>query len=358
MKIGIVTFHCSYNFGSALQAYAMQTVLEKMGHEAVIVDYRSSDFDRYKLIKIGRPRTMLGLLRRYPSAKKRKESFEVFWAERFHMTKDTFSYRDEEKLLSLANEFDCFLCGSDQIWNLDCTHGAVGPYFLDFAGDCRRVAYAPSLAHTAFEPENFNRDLVSGYLSRFDYLSVREAETVPLFQPLTNKPISVVLDPTVLLDREDYLPLIGSPLVQGSYIFAYQLRKCPELVDSVRLMAKRTGSRVIYVSEDELPIPNSKNLFGVGPEAFVSLIAHADTVLTNSFHASVFSVLFRSPFRVFATDESSSRMTGFLDGLELASCCCASVDPSPIAPVDWGMVQERLTKLREASEGYLRRALS
>ena len=81
MNIAIITFHCSYNFGSALQVYALQCSIEKCGHEATIIDYRSRDFDNYKLIKIGRPKTMLRLLHDYDKNAKRKRSFETFWAK-------------------------------------------------------------------------------------------------------------------------------------------------------------------------------------------------------------------------------------------------------------------------------------
>ena len=103
------------------------------------------------------------------------------------------------------------------------------PFFLSFAGDRRRVAYAPSLAHTSFKPENFDKRSVSALLSRFDYLSVREEETVSLFQSLVDKPIEVVLDPTLLLNADDYAVMTSRKLLEDGYIFMYLLRECPEL---------------------------------------------------------------------------------------------------------------------------------
>ena len=98
----------------------------------------------------------------------------------------------------------------------------------------------------------------------------------------------------------------------------YLLRECPELVESTVSMATATGRKVAYISENNLDIPNSVNLFGVGPEEFVSLIAHAGLVLTNSFHATVFSVIFHKPFRVFATDKSGARMRDLLGNIGLS----------------------------------------
>lgn len=358
MNIGIVTFHCSYNFGSALQAWAMQSAIEKLGHSATIVDYRSQNFDAYRLMRVCRPRTMLRLLRSYGRNKARKDAFESFWDRHFNLSRTCYTYRDEKVLASLADCFDCFVCGSDQIWNLDCTQGVVEPFFLSFAGDKRRVAYAPSLAHTAFRPENFDKERVGSLLMAFDHLSVREAETLPLFQPLVDKPIDVVLDPTMLLDAADYGEIVSNPPLEGDYIFMYLLRECPELVESTAIMARATGKKVAYVSESDLPIPNGVNLFGIGPSEFLSLIVNADAVLANSFHATVFSVLFHKPFRVFATDGSGARMRNLLGDLGIGERCVDGVESASIADVDWDGVERRLAALRAHSLDYLRKALS
>lgn len=358
MKIGIVTFHCSYNFGSALQAFALQESVSRLGHESWIIDYRSSDFDQYKLFSPNHPkkqaRTILGL----PRLMKRRDSFGLFWGKYFHLTIETYSYRDEDKLASLSDSFDAFVCGSDQIWNLDCTHGVVDPYFLSFAGDKRRIAYAPSLAHTSFEPVNFDKKKVSSLLSRFDSISVREEETVPLFQPLVQKKIEVVLDPTLLLDASDYSDMTRRKFTEDPYLFVYLLRSCPELIQSINEYASRTGSRVFYVSEKNLPIVNSINLFGIGPAEFVSLAAHADAIMTNSFHATVFSVLFHKPFRAFGTDKSASRMRDLLSNLGIENCFADEVCSEEMKPVDWQIVDANLAELRDHSLNYLREALS
>ena len=288
----------------------------------------------------------------------RRASFREFSKDHFKLTEDTYTYKDETRLSKLQDEFGCFVCGSDQIWNLDCTQGVVEPFFLSFAGDKRRVAYAPSLGHTSFKPENFDKEKVARLLADFDFLSVREEETLPLFQPLVDKPIDVVLDPTLLLDAADYEPIISRPPVEGEYIFMYLLRKSPELVKSTIAMARETNKKVVYVSDRNLAIPNSVNLFGVGPSEFLSLIANADVVMADSFHAAVFSVLFRKRFRVFAVDKSASRMRDLLRSLGIGERCATNVDASPVAEVDWDDVERRLEALRAHSMDYLRRALS
>lgn len=357
MRVGIVTFHCSYNFGSALQAYALQEVIRKLGHDATIIDFRSDDYDQYKLFPLNHPRRCVKNVANLRAVLARRRSFIDFQNARMNLTEETFTTHSS-KIESLAGEFDIFVCGSDQIWNLNCTHGAVGPFFLSFAGDCRRVAYAPSLAHTSFKPEYFDREEIAALLSRFDFLSVREAETLPLFQPLVSKEIDVVLDPTLLLSVDSYSDVVANPPVDGRYIFMYQLRNCPELVASTIDMAQRSGCKVAYVSENDLNIPNAVNLFGIGPSEFLSAIANADIVLANSFHATVFSVLFHKPFRSFAADASGTRMRNLLDELNLGERCTPFVDASPVDDVDWNAVDGLLDGLRAHSIDYLRRALS
>jgi hypothetical protein len=358
LDIAIVTFHCSFNFGSALQAYALQTAIKKYGHRIQIIDYRSRDFNSYRLMRLSRPKTIIHLLSRYSRNNKRKKSFEVFWRKYLNLTSKRYTYKDENKLNSLVNQYDCFVCGSDQIWNLDCTHGAIGPFFLDFAGNKKRVAYAPSLAHTSFQPENFNKNQIAGYLQKFDYLSIREEDTLHLFQPLVDKKIEVVLDPTLLLDAEDYRLMIEERVFDDNYIFVYLLRECPVLIKSAKKMATTTGKRIVYISEKKFKLPNSKNLFGCGPEEFLSLIKNADMILTNSFHATVFSVLFHKPFRVFATDKSASRITCLLDDLGLPNRYSKDVNSTTIEEANWIDVQARLEKMREHSWNYLKKALA
>lgn len=358
MQVGLITFHASYNFGSALQAFAMQAVIKSLGHEPAVVDYVCRDQKQYVLLSPCHPRRAPRILKNLRAYYGRKDAFERFAEVNFKLTKTRYSYKNEMALAELQDEFDCFVCGSDQIWNLDCTQGVVEPFFLSFAGDKRRVAYAPSLAHTEFKSENFDKEKVARLLADFDDLSVREEETLPLFQPLVDKPIDVVLDPTLLLDAADYESIISEPLVKEGYIFMYLLRECPELIASTAAMARETGKKVVYISEKNLSIPNSVNLFGIGPSEFLSLIANADAVMANSFHAVVFSVLFHKPFRVFATDNSGARMRDLLGNLGIGERCIAGEDSSEIAEVDWDDVERRLEALRAHSMDYLRRALS
>lgn len=361
LRIGIVTLHCSYNFGSALQAYALQTILRRMGYEAVIIDYRSVDFDHYRIFSLRHPsvtKATLENISKLPAMLKRRQSFQSFSDCYLKLTDETFHYENPGALTSLQNTFDYFVCGSDQIWNLDMTGGVDDTFFLSFAGTKRRIAYAASLGHTSFRPENFDRALISSLLERFDYVSVREEEAVPIIQPLTTRDVKVVLDPTLLLGGDEYSSILGMAPRGKDYIFVYLLRHSPELIESAKSISETTDKRVLYVSEHNLPIPNSKNLFGVGPGDFVSLISNAKYVLTNSFHAMIFSILFHVPFRVFAADATASRIRDLLGKLGVSELCSAEVCSEPIIEPDWDLLDQRIAFLREDSLHFLKEALS
>lgn len=320
MKVGIVTFHCAYNFGSVLQAWALKRGIEALGHEVRTVDYRGADFKQYKLMSFTRPKRFLSNIKNYSRNRVRRDAFEAFISEELSPTDRSYTKRTQDQMIELAADFDCFVCGSDQIWNLDCTHGPVGPYFLDFAGDARRVAYAPSLSHVRFEKDNFGpaqQEQIAAWLSCFSAISVRERSTVPLFQPLVEKSIDVCLDPTLLLGKADYAPLIRCPEgVEGS-LFVYMLERNDGLVRYASRLAKKMGLDICYVSKEPLDFGvSANNLYGIGPREFLGLIEGCAAVVTNSFHATVFSLLFNRPFETFVTERSGSRMKELLESVE------------------------------------------
>lgn len=357
MRVGIVTFHCSYNFGSALQAFALQRTVEKLGHRAFIIDYRGRDFRQYRLFRLSRSHSMARMLLNLGRNIERKNSFERFWESQFNLTA-TYTEKDEGRLGELTGEFDCFVCGSDQIWNLDCTNGPVGPYFLNFAGERRRVAYAPSLAHESFRPENFPEDAVREYLEKFDAISVREEGTVDVYQPLCPLKIEVALDPTLLLDPCEWDSVLpDEPVEREPYVFFYMLERSPALLESARALASSTGVRVVYVAERDLKIDGAVNRYGCGPSEFLDLVKGSQAVLTNSFHATVFSILYGVPFHAFATEKSSARMRDLLGKLGLLSFFKESEDGSLPSHEGAPDVAAKLAEMRKSSLAFLAKGI-
>lgn len=361
MRIGIITFHCAYNFGSALQAFALRKYLSSCGHDAVVIDYRSRDFEQYRLFHWGSPLTMAKDLYLLGRNIRRREAFETFLRDEVGITPRSYDWSDEEHLVELQDDFDCFVCGSDQIWNLDCTRGPVAPFFLSFAGNRKRVAYAPSLAHESFRPEYFGakeRREISTWLSAFDAISVREASTAKTFSSLTDQPIAQCIDPTLLLDGDDYKPLMRAIGLNAPYLFVYMLERCDELVAKADGLALRHGLEIIYISKRPIVFKSkSRNYFGCGPGEFLWLLAHARAVVTNSFHATVFSLLLEVPFLTFPTRRSGSRMRELLLSLGVEDHLAgegAHEDPLPVGRETYA---SHLESLRAASKKFLHESL-
>lgn len=358
MKIAIITFHCSYNYGSALQAFALKTLLEKKEYKVNIIDFiYKKDFEQYRLFRTNiyykKPKAFIADILFLKQNYKRKKNFKIFAKKYFNLTNK--KYYSSEDMKELNNEFDIFICGSDQIWNLDCTQGVEPAYFLKFANrDKLKIAYAPSLAHVKFA-KNYDEDLKKA-IKDLDYISVREESTLPLIQPLTEKKVSVVLDPTLLLDQKDYELIISQNKNESEYIFVYMLEYSAELVKYCNEFSSKKGIKVIYIASNKFSGIKGKNAFGIGPDKFLKYIKEAKYIITNSFHATVFSIIFNKKFVTFTTKRSSSRMVDLLDSLGISERIYNekfNIDKD----IDYDMVQENLIDMRKISLEYLSKAL-
>lgn len=362
-RVATVTFHCSYNYGSALQAYALQTFLLKQGFDTQIVDYRSADFDQYRLLP-----TKLSVrdLKRFvrttcflPAYLHRRNSFQTYWKEHFLLTKKT--YTKWEDLAELNARFDAFICGSDQIWNLDCTKGVDPGYFLEFVGpEKEKIAYAPSMAKSAFQVDHSER--LREALVGFDHLSVREKSSLPVLQQLTDRPVRVTIDPTMLLEPEDFAQKKPDALSDdGDYIFVYMLGNDPELIAYSNRLSEERHLPVFYITEKQSWKIKRKlhgtDVFGATPDEFLYYIAHARYVITTSFHATVFSVLFNTPFCTFHRITTGDRTRELLSRLGLEGRAYSeSFDID--AGIDHPYAMKELGKMKKDSIEYLLDALN
>ncbi len=361
MKIGLITFHCAYNFGSVLQTWALKRTLEEMGNEVQVIDYRGKDFKQYRLMPISRPSRVCSNIVHFSKNLERRNQFEAFIHDRLNLTKKYTTFNEWRMKYDLPGQFDCFVCGSDQIWNMDCTHGPVGPYFLNFAGDKPRIAYAPSLSHIAFEKENFTdamRNQVAKWLEKFTAVSVRERITAPLFQELCPIKIEACVDPTLLLSRDDYHEVAREVSIDPDAVFVYMLEENPGLISYADDLAKKLKRTVYYISRNSIEFSvSSHNLYGIGPSDFLGLIATCGCVITNSFHATVFSLQFGTPFQTFVTKNSGSRMVELLGLLGLSEHLTdGSVlqEPDGVSLTDAG---QRIDAIRSDSLAFLESAL-
>uniref|UniRef100_UPI004048915B polysaccharide pyruvyl transferase family protein n=1 Tax=Mariniflexile sp. TaxID=1979402 RepID=UPI004048915B len=319
MKIKTITCHEVYNHGASLQEYALLKYLETLGHEVETIHYKppylsnhfklwlvSNDFFNkniilksiYLLLKL--PQKLINL--------KRKRKFDEFSTKYIKSTKEL--YRSNEELKLNVPEADAYICGSDQIWNSFFENGKDPAFYLDFVpGNKLKISYAASFAIDSLEDEVKN--FVKEKVSKLDFISVRESSGKEILNNLGFTQVHHVLDPVFLLEVDEWSNLIEKPIINKDYIFVYDFDSNPLIKIFVKKQAKKYNYKIVSVNF------NIKyadyNFYLAGPQTFISLVRDAKFVVSNSFHAVAFSVIFKKQFTVFDRFEKiNTRMRDFV----------------------------------------------
>lgn len=305
MKIAIITFHASDNCGSQLQTYALSRVLQDhFGVTPDVIDYSNRRqqemyaifrkihgvkdlvFNLYRLL-------FLNLLKPY------HQSFRNFISNHVHLTNVRYSSPDELK--NLDGKYDVYIAGSDQVWNTR-ARDFDDSYFLDFVTKGRKVAYATSLGATNIIEKSSDRTKYTKLVNEFSMLSVREKNAQLLLQTITDKPIELLLDPTLLLPKSDWEALAGDePLIKGKYIFYYAFTYAETPNKIVKTISEKYNMPVYIVDANawamgRLFMDGFKLAPQFGPVAFLNLIKYSELVLTTSFHGTALSVAMEKKF--------------------------------------------------------------
>lgn len=371
MKIGIITLHASENFGSILQAFALQSYLNSKGHDAYIIDYTyTNDYKQYNLFYIAPGYFVKSLAKDilyFDRKRKRKKVFLDFSNSKLKKTNK--SYYDNDDLSELNKEFDAFICGSDQIWNPNCLKAIVPAFFLDFADDNKRkIAYAPSMP---IDPGEKYYDQIKRLVNRLDYVSVREDISVNILKERIGirQDVINVCDPTLLLPGKFYIDLFDlhkqeTSALRNDYIFVYilgDIGTSQNLIKEAINIQNKTHMPIYYVSNRKIrEFVHNKNkyLLGIGPSEFLKFIYNSNAILTDSFHATVFSILFEKRFISFGRNESESRVknllseSGLMDhyGSDYSSECLTKNIP-------YKTILRKIHLMRENGERYLEKTL-
>lgn len=371
-KQGILTFHAAYNYGSCLQAYALQTFLNKNNNEFEIINYRPyNQHGMYSLINLRYfnkgvlVKNVYNILH-LKKILERNKKYDEFIHKYFLLSNQ--NYLDEKELAKIINNYETIVCGSDQIWNLSkSTYDRSLAYYLEldkkFNGNA--IAYAPSFGDTINNIVK-NEMFDIKYLKNFDYLSFRENDVVKIMRDM-GFDSTLVLDPTLLLNKEDWEKLVGPPIVNKPYIFYYSLN-CKEY--SMKFVEKISA-------ENNLPVITSfmhpreslkkiKIYGNSGPLEFLNLLYYSTLVCSNSFHGTVFSIIFQKDFyAIFDEDEEQNiirenRKASLLEQLGLSkhiSSYSNYVSLDDIKNTNYNDVEEKLDKLRKISSDYLLNAI-
>lgn len=370
MKIGILTFHNSLNYGSILQAYALQHYIEKkLLLNAEIIDYTpdskrnvNSLFENKKGLKnLIKNIVKVCVLRIY---KKREYSFNDF-TEKYLIT-SKLKYTDEN-IFDISTSYDVVITGSDQIWNAGCIDFSW-VYFLRDISVNKKISYAPSIGSYVFTEQE--RQVVKKCLDTFSAISIREKQGQTFLSNLgLENTISLVPDPTLLLNRNDYEDLlIDKHNNQCNYIFLYIINMDETHINKAIQIAKALNLKLVTV----LSSPNSFKLLkypaitilkNESPIDFLFYIKHADLVLVNSFHGTVFSILFEKKFFTLGDLTKDNRINTLLRKVNLETRAIdidnSSIDRDTLLKeIDYSDIREKLSAYSENGKNFLKITLN
>ena len=370
MRIGIVTFHNADNYGAVLQAYALQTHLRKCGHDPFFINYR------YVFEEIRKPH-LANIVTAFPKKSARsvlelyrswllQKPFKTF--RKTHLMLGDVEYHSYDQVVKQPQLVDVLVCGSDQIWSPMFTAHVPDQKmsWLDFWGNSiRRIAYAGSFS-TEMLPSNSIQRL-SVYVKRFCAVGVREKSGIEIMSTIGRKDAVWVPDPTLLLNAYDYqeIAAIKKATAVARPIAMFIRWKTRDLEEAGNYLSLISGQKLllIFVSSFSWLFTGGRN----GPAQWLEAIASAPFVMTDSYHALMFCLVFQRPFIVLLWngDEAGKnvRVLSILEKLGLAHRAIERVNKAQMAylykePIDWKSVDSKMKTFRKVGVDFLSAALA
>ena len=294
MKVGIITFQRADNYGAALQCYALYKSVESIGVDVEVVDYRCPYIERAYL---GLPNLQKNLLAWSKKAFTRYKNYEHIKIKHrlFDKLRKKIKFSPEytkKEIVKNGLDYDLIFTGSDQVWNPTVTNGFDDVYYLNFPGDFVKCSYAASLGNS--NSREYQKEKFSALLKKLDMISVREQKASDLIYKIAKRKADVCVDPTLLLSKDEWAQLAAeSHCGEGAnYILLYYLDENKELIKIAQFIAEKYGAKVICCNKNPVSGQNIEWIGDLGPIDFLSLITNAAAVVSSSFHAAVFSVIF------------------------------------------------------------------
>ncbi|MDF2472473.1 MAG: hypothetical protein K0R21_255 [Anaerocolumna sp.] len=386
MKVGLINYHFVYNYGAVLQCTALKEAIENLGHKVIIIDYRPFSQQQYylpypnafKCAKIAynkfpeknrlkrsyiAAKWFVHVIVSYKNAKYRKlldGKFSSFVNRHLQLT---CRYNTIEDIRSNPPEADAYVCGSDQLWNPNVTWGLDAAYFLNFGHHQKRIAYAVSPCQLDVHKYS---DSLRNWCDNLDAISLREAEKKDELEGLLKRPISICIDPTLLLTANQYKKFEEKiNELPEQYILVYAF--CDEdknrlLKSTVESIYQKKNIEIIDVSIDNIQwgFPVTKRN-SCTPGEFLFYFKNATYIITNSFHGTVFSIIYHRKFLSVAKHGTASRMTELLRKLSLENQMVKNISDINYYSVDernYLEVEENLKKLQVESLEYLMSTLA
>jgi hypothetical protein len=326
-KVALMTWHHTYNYGTALQAFALSNAIKRLGFEVDLIDYRRKS----KVVTFSNDLT--GMIKRVVyNFKKANNNFKKRYLQKLDSKKitafdsfykDRFSYtvycKSDEDLNELNKSYQAFVCGSDQIWN---PKSLDTKFFLDFVWNPEQmIPYAPSIGVSEIQ-DSYKEDFITA-VQRFRNLSCREIHGSKLISSLIDREVQIVADPVLLFDDKEWIKLLDlpdkKPNKKRPYLLCFLLVNNREQFEYSAELAKRMNLDLRVFSSTQSQKVLQGNIYGAGPVEFIQLVREADYICTDSFHGMIFSTIFGVPFTVFEKFDSenewssNSRIYSFLE---------------------------------------------
>jgi hypothetical protein len=367
VKIGILTYQRAHNYGALLQVYATQTYLRELGHKVVVIDYWPDyHAQEYKLLPYFNTRSFKAKIKYilllwigYSRILKRSRQYKKFEKEQLNLS-DKPQYLHKEALYGV--KYDVVIYGSDQIWrkqDYPIFKGFDEVYFGSSSLTARKkIAYAASMG--VINLKNEDLAFLGKMVGNFDAISVREEELKKVLESVTDRKVSLVLDPVFLLDKEKWVTLI--PERRGKkekYILLYQLVPSEESIKLANLLQGYYGYEVIEIRGRVNSLLFGKRYMQTeSPFKFLSLIKNAEIVVSTSFHGAAFSLIFEKQFYAVGMGNNSGRIMSLLSSLEIGNRYLLNLEDANIKEViDYNRVNKKLKENRENSIVFLKNAL-
>lgn len=364
MQIKTITCHDVYNHGASLQAYALQTYLASVGHHVEIINYKPEYLcGDYQLWSVDNPiydkpivkqLYLFAMLPKRLWSLKRKRAFDDFTINYLKLTPKIYHSCDE--LNDIPPQADVFIAGSDQIWNTLFQNGRDAAFYLDFAPKtAKRISYAASFAteDVAEDCKQFVRKM----LQNFDVISIRERCSLPLLASLGREDGVTVCDPVFLLSKEQWNEVASHTHEKERYLLVYDTEHSAKIQEIAQQIAKEKNLKIYNISGFRLGYVD-KDMWASSPLDFVQLIRDADYVVSNSFHATAFSLIYERDFCVVNRSEGiNERMKSLLMSYNIVGRLVTSYSASLLNSIDYRVVNPLLQKDINDSKEFLKKVL-
>lgn len=360
-KIGILTFHRAINYGALLQCYGLQEKLTELGADAEVVDYRSSYVENAYRLLWGLNKKKLNswktTLKGVPQVKRKKKLFRRFSANNLKLTEAC----TRDNIAKVTGDMDIIITGSDQVWNMDVC-GNDHTYMLDFVNEKnRKASYAVSLGGYKFPEDEIKM------LQNFGSLSIRESKSRDYVADITGQSVNLDVDPTLLVKADVWKKVLTDKKPSKPYIFIYSVHPQNRMAEYAVNLAKEKGLEVYHLHnrvKKDIKEEGINVLSDCSPEEFLTMIYNAEYVVTNSFHGTVFSIIFHKQFlsELETKGGFNNRVWDLLNelGIErriLERKIYYEKDFSIDEQINWETVENNLERLRAVSETHLQELL-